>query len=562
MRILTAEEMRCVDRVTAERFGVPSHELMENAGRAVARFVLREMPHCARVTALCGKGNNGGDGFAAARHLTEAGRQVEVLVLGELSDVAGDARLMLERLAKTPVALRCAADFEREEMRSLLAGSDLFLDAVLGTGFRPPMRELAIACSEVLHRYPETPVIAVDLPSGWDADSRSPHAERAFRADAVVTFTAPKPAHIFGMLTGMPTGMLTQGGRLARPANLQPGPVVVAAIGSPAQAMPQSEGLTWSGSSKQIVDLPRPANSNKGLFGHVLVIGGSRGKSGAPAMASYAALRAGAGLVTAAVPASALPAVAGVAPELMTMPLIEGAKGEISAGNLAPGLLEAILERKSVIALGPGIGQEPETAEFVLGLLDRTSVPMVLDADALNILARNLNRLQDRLQDRGRVLVLTPHPGEMARLTGKSVAEVESDREGLAREFSTRHQVTLVLKGWRTLIAHPDGRMAVNTTGNPGMAKGGSGDILTGILAALLAQHPERPAEAANAAVYLHGLAADYAVRRQDQHTLLATDTVSHLYEAFRFAAEDRHGQTWLQGLPGSLRSGSMRSEL
>jgi NAD(P)H-hydrate epimerase len=548
MRILTAEEMRCVDRVTAERFGVPSHELMENAGRAVARFVLRELPHCLRVIALCGKGNNGGDGFVAARYLAEAGRQVEVVVVGEPAEVAGDARRMLDKLAKTPHAVRSAADFEREEIRGLFAGSDVFLDAVLGAGFHPPMRELATACGQMLLRYPEIPVVAVDVPSGWNADSRSLHAEGAFRADAVVTFTAPKPAHIFGMLT--------QGGRLTRPGNLQQGPVVVAAIGSPAQAIPQSAGLRWSGSSKKIVDRPRPVVSNKGLFGHVLVIGGGRGKTGAPAMTSYAALRAGAGLVTAAVPASAVPAVAGVAPELMTLPLLEGANGEIAAGNLAPGLLEALLERKTAIALGPGIGQEPETAEFVLGLLDRCSLPMVVDADALNILARHPDRLLNRMQGRGRVLVFTPHPGEMARLCGNSIAEVEGDREGLAREFSARHHVTLVLKGWRTLIAHPDGGMAVNTTGNPGMAKGGSGDILTGILAALLAQHPEQPAEAVNAAVYLHGLAADCAVRRQDQHTLLAMDTVSRLYEAFGFAAEDREGQTWLQGLPGSMRPG------
>jgi len=200
--------------------------------------------------------------------------------------------------------------------------------------------------------------------------------------------------------------------------------------------------------------------------------------------------------------------------------------------------------------VGPGLGQEEETVKFFLGLLERTKVPMVIDADALNALAANPGKLNGR----GRLLVLTPHPGEMARLAGMSIREVEADREGIARQFATSHAVTLVLKGWRTLIAHPDGRIAINTTGNPGMAKGGSGDILTGIVAAMIAQNPEQPAEAVEAAIYLHGLAADFAVRWQDQHTLLAMDTVAHLYEAFRFRAQDQGGYVWLQGIPGMLK--------
>jgi NAD(P)H-hydrate epimerase len=296
-----------------------------------------------------------------------------------------------------------------------------------------------------------------------------------------------------------------------------------------------------------MVDRPRPADSNKGRFGHVLVIGGARGKSGAPSMSSVAALRAGAGLVTAAVAQSILPTVAAVTPELMTIALLEGSHGEISSRNLEAALLEPILEKKSVIAIGPGLGQEAEVVDFFLGLLERAKVPVVIDADALNALAAH----PDKLDGRGRLLVLTPHPGEMARLAGMSIAAVEADREGLARQFATSHGVTLVLKGWRTLIAHPDGRIAINTTGNPGMAKGGSGDILTGIVAAMIAQYPEQPAEAVEAAVYLHGLAADFAVRWQDQHTLLAMDTVSHLYEAFRFRAEEQGGYVWLQGMPG-----------
>jgi ADP-dependent NAD(P)H-hydrate dehydratase / NAD(P)H-hydrate epimerase len=212
-------------------------------------------------------------------------------------------------------------------------------------------------------------------------------------------------------------------------------------------------------------------------------------------------------------------------------------------------VLGPLLEKKSVIAVGPGLGQEPEAVAFFLGLLEKARVPMVIDADGLNALAPHLDKLE------GCVCrpVLTPHPGEMARLAGKSIAEVQSNREALAQEFASRYKVTLVLKGWRTLIAHPDGSLAMNTTGNPALAKGGSGDILTGIVAAMLSQYAGLTGEAVNAAVYLHGLAADFAVRQQDQHTLLAMDTVAHLYQAFRFRSEDQGGYVWLQGLPGVL---------
>jgi ADP-dependent NAD(P)H-hydrate dehydratase / NAD(P)H-hydrate epimerase len=260
-------------------------------------------------------------------------------------------------------------------------------------------------------------------------------------------------------------------------------------------------------------------------------------------MSSFACLRAGAGLVTAAVAESTLPFVAQITPELMTYALPEGRNGEITGNGLD---LDALLEKKTVLAVGPGLGQEPETEAFLLDLLENSTTPVVLDADALNIVAKNLVKVDGRK----RTMILTPHPGEMGRLAGISTKEVQARREPLAREFAVRHGVTLVLKGWRTLIAHPDGSMSINTTGNPGMAKGGSGDILTGIVAAMVAQFPDRVAEAVSAAVYLHGLAADFAVREQDEHTLLATDTVSHLWRAFRFRPEDLAGYTWIQGLP------------
>jgi ADP-dependent NAD(P)H-hydrate dehydratase / NAD(P)H-hydrate epimerase len=530
MKILTAAEMRKADQVTTDRFGISSLELMEHAGHAVSRFIGRELPQCRHIVVLCGKGNNGGDGLVAARHLADAGCIVSVLILGDPAEVQGDAKAMLKRLPVTPITIMQEADLSAPHTKPLLESAQLFVDAVLGTGFHPPMRDLAIVGRKLLELYPRTPVVAVDLPSGWDADSRKFRSADAYRADAVVTFTAPKLAHVSGMLTR--------------------GPIVVAPIGSPAEAVESATGLTWAGSSKTIADRPRAADSNKGRFGHVLVIGGARGKSGAPSMSSVAALRTGAGLVTAAVAQSILPTVAAVTPELMTIALLEGEQGEISSRNLEAARLDPVLEKKSVIAIGPGLGQEEEAVNFFLGLLERTKVPMVIDADALNALAAHPGKLNGR----GRLLVLTPHPGEMARLAGMTIPEVEADREGIARQFATSHAVTLVLKGWRTLIAHPDGSMAISNTGNPGMAKGGSGDILTGIVAAMIGQYPEQPAEAVEAAVYLHGLAADFAVRRQDQHTLLAMDTVSHLYEAFRFRAEDPGGYVWLQGLSGMLK--------
>jgi NAD(P)H-hydrate epimerase len=279
----------------------------------------------------------------------------------------------------------------------------------------------------------------------------------------------------------------------------------------------------------------------------VLIVGGAHGKAGAPSMASLAALRMGAGLVTTAVPESILNTVARITPELMTMPLAEDENGEIASSNFDEAALKTLLEKKTVVAVGPGLGQSPDAERLVLALLEHVDVPLVLDADALNILAKHLDRLSARP---GRPVILTPHPGEMGRLANLSIKEVQSEREPLARAFAQRHGVTLVLTGWRTLVAHPFGAMAINTTGNPGMAKGGSGDILTGMVAAMVAQYPKQLEEAVNAAVYLHGLAADFAVREQDEHTLLATDVIAHLWKAFRFRAADKNGYVWYQGMP------------
>jgi len=530
MQILSSEEMRAADRRTAEEFGVSLDALMENAGAAVARFCQRQYPAAMNVVVIVGKGNNGGDGFVAARHFAAAGKHVEVLLLGRADEVKGEAATALDRLrreaAKTMVRELTSASQAKESLEQ----AELIVDAVVGTGFKSPLRGLAAEVGQLL-RKGSARIVAVDLPSGWDADSTAQDATEAYPADAVVTFTAPKPAHVFGQMTRAVSGA-----------------VVVAGIGSPAEAVRSESGLHWSGTAKGLAERPREVNSNKGRYGHVLVTGGSYGTSGAPGMASLAALRTGAGLVTAAVPKSILNTVSRIAPELMTAALEEGDAGAAALTSVETVNATIREKRISVVAIGPGLSQRGEASAFARELVTSTKLPMVVDADALNAFAGRASELNGE----GRVLVLTPHPGEIARLLGISVKEVEADRVGLARRFATEHRLTLVLKGWRTLIAHSDGKVAVNTTGNPAMAKGGSGDILTGIVAAMLAQYgTEDAARAVEAAVFLHGLAGDFAARAKDEHTVLATDTLEHMSDAFRYRVRDAAALTWICGVHG-----------
>lgn len=540
MHVLSADEMKACDRATTERFGVASIDLMRAASSAVAGFARKQFPHARRVTVLAGTGNNGGDGMMAAWLLVEAGLDVTTLLLGAPEKLAGDAAIAWSELTH-PMRGQVHVVTSAQELASHrdALGADLIVDAVLGTGFKPPMKGMALIALEWLKKS-RAPVLAVDLPSGWPADETGAGTSSdVFPADAVITFTAPKPAHVFGALT-----------------RRWDQPIVVAPIGSPEGAIISRLGIDWAGSSLTLAQTPRAAAANKGKFGHVLVVGGTfgsaGGKAGAPSMTALAALRAGAGLVTAAVPAPALPVVSSFAAELMTWPLKTTGAGQIGAKNLEADELSELTAGKTVLAIGPGMGQGAETVKFTTGLLSATKMPAVIDADALNILATKPVLLAKLAK--GRTLVLTPHPGEMARLIGSTVAEVQADRLNVARSFSERMGVILVLKGARTLIAHPDGHVAVNTSGNPGMAKGGSGDLLTGLIAGLLAQHPSDPAHAVEAAVYLHGLAADLAVQEDDEHTLLATDCLAQLSRAYQsrlhgFEVGGKNGYVWLQGI-------------
>jgi ADP-dependent NAD(P)H-hydrate dehydratase / NAD(P)H-hydrate epimerase len=361
----------------------------------------------------------------------------------------------------------------------------------------------------------QSPVVAVDIPSGADADVMGEQKGAVARADAIVTFTSPRPAHIFGQLTR--------------------GPIVVSPIGSPDEAILSALNLNVT-TAREVAPLigPRPADSNKGNYGHVLVLGGSLGKAGAAAMAGMAALRAGAGLSTVGTSKSVLATVAGFHPEIMTEPLEETETGSISMRALEYGRVERLIEGKTVLAVGPGISRNQETAEFVRTVVKNQKTPMVLDADGLNAFEGRAAELNGK----DRALVITPHPGEMARLAGSTIPAVQRDRLNVARTFARDHAVIVVLKGHRTLIAHPDGTVWVNTTGNPGMATGGTGDILAGMTAGLVAQNPNQVFEAVIAAVHFHGLAGDVARESMGEQSLVATDLLTALPEAFRRTRE------------------------
>ena len=539
MLVLSAAEMQACDRLTSDRFGVPSLELMRNAAAAVTAFAREQFPAARRATVLCGRGNNGGDGLMAARLLAASGHEVTTILLGAPAGLHGDAAEAWRELA-SPVHGRIHVVTEPDELTCYndALKTDLLIDAIVGPGFKPPLKGLPLAALEWI-RKSKVPILAIDLPSGWPADAQTETVEGpVFPADAVITFTAPKPAHVFGALTCR-----------------WDQPIVVAPIGSPEDAVRSSQKLRWAGSSLALAQAPRARSSNKGNFGHVLVVGGTfgaaGGKAGAPAMASLAAMRAGAGLVTAAVPATALPVVASFAPELMTWPLAASKAGEITAANGTKTKLAALLNGKTVLAIGPGLGQSSGAAVLLASVLAASEIPVVVDADALNLLAAKPRVLASlaRQAKAGRTVVLTPHPGEMARLCRTSVAAIQSNRIEAASSFAEKLGVIVVLKGWRTVTAHPNGELALNNSGNPGMAKGGSGDVLTGLIAGLLAQHTADPARAVEAAVCLHGLAADLVVREAEEHTVLPTDTLRELSRAFRFGFYAQNGYVWLQGI-------------
>jgi len=510
MRVLNTQQMREADRRTIDEIGLPSIVLMENAGRQAVAAMEAAFDDLvtSHVAVLCGRGNNGGDGFVVARTLAQRGVEATVFLLGSVADVRGDARTNLEvlgRIGLTVVEITNAQDWELHF--SEVSECDVVVDAVVGTGFHGSLSGLLETVVADVNGL-GVPVVAIDLPTGVSADTHEVEGG-AIEASMTVTLAAPKiplvlpPADSFG------------------------GDLVIADIGIPPPVIDELEGpyieLLTRERMRELVPA-RVAESHKGDFGRVLIIAGSMGKTGAAHLTAMGALRSGAGLVTIAAPRSCMPILAAMGAEYMTEAL-----DETAAGTVDFAALDRVLDLKAdVMAVGPGLGQEPSTVAFIQGLVERAGVPLVLDADALNAFSGDPERLVAR---DGVDVIITPHPGEMARLLNVSIEAVQHDRLNYARDFAASHRLHVVLKGHRTIIAGPENRAFVNLTGNAGMATGGTGDLLTGMIAAWFAQILDAEA-ACKLAVYLHGTAGDLAEADEGEVALIASDVANHLGDA------------------------------
>ncbi len=522
MKVVTATEMRQIDQDTIEGIGIPGIVLMETAGSAIVRAIEQHYPTCQRIGIFAGKGNNGGDGIVIARQLAHIGRDVRLFLVSPPDIFTGEAQTNLQ------IAKRLTASFglqaapkgglQIEEILTgtvptTLASCELLVDAIFGTGLRGTVRDPIAAIINAINRLP-TPVLSVDLPSGLDADTGHPLGT-CIQADRTVTIGLPKR------------------GLLIHPGAELTGKLEIADIGFPAQVVDaQDIKVNWTSATQAAQWMPpRPLSSHKGSYGRVLVVAGSTGMTGAAALASEAALRAGTGLVTLAIPKHLNPILEGLLPEVMTLPL-----SETDAGSLAVSATSAILEfsekTKSILAIGPGLSQHPETVSFVHHLIRENrehglDLRMVIDADGLNALTHD----RETLSLLNSEVVLTPHPGEMARLTNTAVPALEKDRIRTVQQFASEHGVTLVFKGAPTVTGTPTGNLWVNSTGNPGMATGGMGDVLTGTIAGLMAQGISSESAAA-LGVYLHGLAGDIAAETAGMHGLIASDVLKAVPEA------------------------------
>jgi ADP-dependent NAD(P)H-hydrate dehydratase / NAD(P)H-hydrate epimerase len=510
MRILTSAQMRDADRRTIQEIGIPGIVLMENAGRQVVaamEAVFDDLPERS-VAVLCGPGNNGGDGFVVARTLLQRGVDTAVFVVGALGGIRGDARTNLEILGHLGLAVVEINDEQAWELHfSEISQSDLIVDALFGTGLRTPLQGmLETVVADV--NASGLPVVSIDVPSGMSADTHELIGD-CIDATVTVTLGAPKLPLVLP------------------PAELRAGDIVIADIGIPDEVLESVDGprleLLSRGQMRALVD-PRPPDAHKGDFGHVLVVAGSMGRTGAAHLSAMGALRSGAGLVTIATPQPCQAVLASMAAEYMTVPLAVDAEGGLDPASV-DGLLAGGYD---VVAIGPGLGTAPGTRAFVHALLERASVPLVLDADALNAFADEPERLTG---GEGRHVIITPHPGEFARLTGVTASEVQANRVELARSFAATHRVYVVLKGHRTVIATPEEAVFINPTGNPGMASGGMGDVLTGMVAGWLGQLLDAEA-ACTLGVYLHGSAGDLAEAAEGESALVASDVLAHLGDA------------------------------
>ncbi|MBN2031900.1 MAG: NAD(P)H-hydrate dehydratase [Deltaproteobacteria bacterium] len=524
MRLVKAFEMQEMDRFTIQEMGIAGIVLMENAARGATHIFLEhfEPPRNARVLFLCGGGNNGGDGYVMARCLQQKGLQVSVLVLCERQKITGDALTNLNVLERMGLDVQDVPGPEPwASCLSLLENADFIVDGILGTGLKSSVRGFYRQVIGDVNASLK-PVMAIDIPSGLNADTGAVMGA-AIRADVTATFGFPK----LGQLLFPGAGLV---GRLIR--------VDIGIPGASADRVSNQCRLTEIQDIREALPVEGP-DIHKGARGHLLLLAGSTGKTGAAVLASLAALRAGAGLVTLGIPRSLNPILENKLTEPMTHPLPETEAGTLSLG--AEQEILKLLQGKNALALGPGLSTHEETVVLIRRIVSHCPLPIVIDADGLNALAGDRTSLHFGCEE----VILTPHPGEMARLTGLSNSEVQADRIGLASSFARDHGCHLVLKGARTVIAGPDGRIHVNPTGNRSLASGGSGDVLTGLLGGLLARGLP-PEKAAVCGVYLHGLSADYVAEKMGQVGMLAGD----LLEAIpRLMAALSAGQ-WPLGAP------------
>jgi NAD(P)H-hydrate epimerase len=517
MRVLTSAQMRDADRRTIDDVGIPSAVLMENAGRQVVAAMAPLLEPGDRVAVVCGKGNNGGDGFVVARVLVAKGVESCVYLLAPASEIEGDARANLLALDAVGVPVIDVADPDAWTAHlAEICACDVVVDALFGTGLTRPLegRWRTVVCDL---NASQVPIVAVDLPSGLSADTALVIGDAI---DATLTVT----------LGGLKLPLVVP------PAASQTGDVVVADIGIPDAVIgaldgPRVDIITREWARDLVV--PRSDDLHKGECGRILIVAGSSGKTGAAALAALGALRSGAGLVTVATPRVCQSVVSAMSPEYMTLGLDDTADGMVSSEAV-----DAILaERCDVLAIGPGLGQGAGVRALVRGLVARATVPLVLDADGLNAFAGDADALVGR---DGRDLVITPHPGEMARLIGVTVDHVQTHRVEVAREFAATRGLYVVLKGARSVVATPEGAVLINMTGNPGMATGGTGDVLTGVVAAWLAQVLDAQAACA-LGVCLHGLAGDLAAVEHGEVGLIASDVTDYLGPAvLNLMAEDQ----------------------
>ena len=508
LTVVTAEQMKVMDRWAIEKMGIPGVVLMENAGTAIVRRLQEFLPDLSskKVIIFCGKGNNGGDGFVIARHLTQLGANTTVLLAGTLADLKGDAKTSSISAKNLEIPIQELNADNIDSFDHKLRHADIVVDALFGTGLSKPVTGFMETVINKINRH-EKYTISVDINSGIDSDSGTligPHV----LSDITFALASMKKSH------------------LLHPAAGAMKKVEVLDIGVPARYDKDIQTHLLEEKDIKSIFQSRQPDAHKGNYGHVLILAGSKGNTGAAGLTALAALRSGCGLCTLALPETCQKAFELNPMEVMTVPLPETPSGSLSIKAKEPIL--KLIEGKAIVALGPGLSTDPETVDLIGELLPLIQIPLILDADAINALENNINWLENI-----NTAVLTPHPKEMSRLTKLSTQEIQENRINVTTQFAKKHSLILLLKGAPSLIGTPDGKVYINSTGNPGMATGGSGDVLTGIIAGLAAQNISLK-NASLAGAYIHGYTGDLFSESESQTSLIAGDLLRNLPEALK----------------------------